>query len=248
MTDNSGGNVSFWVKPALKEEGTKMYAGNYTFTYVAVDDYKNKAKCNFSISIADTTPPVFENCIANQTFYVISKNNTDQMIEWEEPVAFDSVDDKNITMTSSLQHGFLSPGDYLANYTATDKSGNANTCQITISVKERKCDELPKPENGLRVCAKNITHTWCDFRCDFGFGFIGNDSIIENVVLHCENEKRVWSDNAPECSLIEQPTSVEEILTISLDSENQSCQDIAENVSLKIFLELALIFLSSKTS
>lgn len=225
-----------------------MYAGNYTFTYVAVDDHKNKAKCNFTISIADTTPPVFENCIVNQTFYVISKNNTEQMIEWEEPLAYDSVDDKNITMTSSLQHGFLNPGDYLANYTAIDKSGNENSCVITVTVKERKCDELSKPENGLRVCAKNLTHTWCDFRCDFGFGFFGNESIIENVVLHCENEKRVWNDNPPECSLIEQPTSVEEILTILLDSDNQSCQDISENVNLNIVEEYKQNYFFSKTS
>lgn len=226
-------NVTFWVKPALKEGGTKMYSGNYSFTYVAVDDFKNKAKCNFSITIFDNIPPVFENCIVNQTFYVASKNNTDQMIEWEEPFAYDNVDDKNITILSSMSYGILNPGEYVANYTAIDKAGNSNVCLVTVIVKEKKCDELEKPENGLRICAKNETMTWCDFRCNFGFGITENDSVIENVVMHCENDKRVWSsESAPECSLIEQPNTVEEVLTISLHSDNLQCEEFAQNVSL----------------
>lgn len=212
-----------------------MYAGFYNFTYVAVDDFKNKAKCNFSILIADLTPPVFENCQTNQTFFVSAKNNTDQMVEWEEPFAYDNVDDKNITITSSLQHGFLSPGEYFINYTAIDKSGNANFCFINITVKEKKCDELDKPENGLRVCAKNDTKTWCDFRCNFGYGITENDSVIENRVLSCDNDKRLWSDEAPECSAVEQPNSVEEVLTISLHSDNLLCEDVAQNVSIDFF-------------
>ena len=208
-----------------------MYAGNYTFTYVAVDDFKNKAKCNFTLLIGDNKPPTFENCITNQTFYVPSKNNTDQKVEWEEPFAFDNVDDKNVTILASLAHGFFNPGEYVANYTAVDKAGNANSCIINITVKEKKCDELGKPENGQRICAKNDTMTWCDFRCNFGFGFAENDSVVENVVLSCNNEKRFWSSEViPECSVVEQPNSVEEILTISLHSEELLCEDMAQNV------------------
>jgi sushi, von Willebrand factor type A, EGF and pentraxin domain-containing protein 1 len=228
-----------------------MYAGSYTFTYVAVDDFKNKAKCNFTISIFDNKPPNFENCVKNQTFYVSSKNNTGEMIEWEEPFFYDNVDDKNITISSNLKHGFYDPGEYFVNYTATDKSGNSNTCLISVNVKERKCDELEKPENGLRACAKNFTTTWCDFRCDFGYGITDNDSVIENVVYHCNNIERIWSQNViPECSLIEQPNSVEEVLTISLDSENLGCEDFTNNVSLRIEMKslLLLNFLFSKNS
>lgn len=213
-----------------------MYSGNYTFTYVAVDEFKNKAKCNFTIFIADTTPPVFENCIANQTFYILSSNATDQIVEWEEPHAFDNVDDKNITFTSSLQPGNFGPGEYTVNYTAIDTSGNAISCLVTVTVKEKKCGELEKPENGLRVCAKNETNTWCDFRCNFGYGITENDSIIENVVLHCDNEKRVWNNIVPECSRIEQPNSVEEVLTISLASEDMLCEEAEQNVSDRFYL------------
>lgn len=214
-----------------------MYSGDYIFTYVAVDDFKNKAKCNFTISISDKKAPIFENCITNQTFYVSSKNNTDQLIEWEEPFAYDNVDDKNITTLRSLKHGFLNPGEFLANYTAIDKSGNKNSCLINIVVKEKKCDEIEMPENGLRVCAKNKTTTWCDIRCNFGYGMTDNDSVIENVVLHCDNDKRIWSDEAPECSVVEQPNSVEEVLTISLHSDDLACEELAQNVSFQFEID-----------
>lgn len=210
-----------------------MYAGNYTFTYVALDEFKNKAKCNFSISIADKTPPRFENCITNQTFYVSSKNNSDQMIEWLEPFSYDSVDDRNITLVNSLQHGTLNPGEYLANYTAIDTSGNANSCLIDVIVKEKKCDELAKPENGLRICAKNETNTWCDFRCNFGFSFADNESLTENIIRHCDNEKRIWSsESVPDCLGVVEPSSVKEVLSISLESENLICEEMEENVRL----------------
>lgn len=209
-----------------------MYAGNYTFTYVAIDEVKNKAKCNFTISIADTTPPIFENCIANQTFYVV--NATSESIEWEEPHIYDNVDDKNITIIKSMNSSaFLPFGEHLVNYTATDRSGNTNSCLINLHVKEKKCDELDKPENGQRVCVKNDTMTWCDFRCNFGYGLMDNDTVIENLLLTCDLETRIWSiETVPECMAIEQPNTVEEVLTISLNSENLLCEDYAKNVSI----------------
>lgn len=225
--------MTFWVKPALKEGGTKMYAGNYTFTYVAVDEFKNKAKCNFTISIFDKTPPVFENCISEQLFYVSSKNNTNLLIEWEEPSAYDNVDDKNITIIKSLEHGFLNVGNYLVNYTAIDKTGNANQCLVNVTVKEKKCDDLEKPEHGQRLCAKNETMTWCDFRCNFGYAMMENQIVVENSVYFCNNENRTWSiETIPECTAVEQPNSAEEILTISLNSEGHLCEDLLKNVSM----------------
>lgn len=237
MEDNSGENVTFWVKPALKEEGTKMYKGNYTFTYVAIDEVKNKAKCNFSITIFDLTPPVFENCIENQTFYITSGKNV--TVEWEEPFAYDFVDDKNITVEKNLTHGPLEVGEYFVNYQATDLSGNSNSCMVQVNVKERKCDEPEKPENGQRLCAKNESMTWCDYRCNFGFGIIENDSIVESIMMQCDNDKRIWSrENIPECLTIEQPTEVEEVLTISFNSESLFCEDFIKKVCYINFISV----------
>lgn len=229
ITDNSGGNITFWVKPALKEDGTKMYLGNYTFTYVAIDEVKNKAKCNFTVSIVDVKPPVFENCIENQTFYIASGKNVS--IEWEVPLAYDNVDDRNITIMKNLSHGILDLGEYYINYTAIDQSKNLNSCLIHVSVKERKCDEPEKPENGHRVCAKNDSMTWCDFQCSFGFGIMENLSVVDSLMMHCNNDERVWSrEIIPECTAIEQPSSVEEVLTISFNSDALRCEDFTKKV------------------
>jgi hypothetical protein len=126
----------------------------------------------------------------------------------------------------------LNFGEHLVNYTAIDQSGNTNSCLIYIQVKEKKCDELEKPENGQRICAKNDTMTWCDFRCNFGYGLMDNETVIENLILTCDLDNRIWSrETIPECMKIEQPNSVQEVLTISLNSENLLCEDYAKNVS-----------------
>lgn len=83
----------------MKEEGVKLYMGNHTFTYVAVDDFKNKAKCNFTISVIDKTPPVLENCVTDQIIFIPNKVNNETFVEWEEPTAYDNVDDRNLTST-----------------------------------------------------------------------------------------------------------------------------------------------------
>lgn len=229
ISDNSENEVKFWVKPALNEEGTQMYTGEYRFTYVAVDEHKNKAKCNFTISIVDITPPIFENCINSQTIFISVGN---KRVEWDEPFAYDNVDDKNISVKRSDNFGDFNPGEYLIKYTAIDQSGNENYCNINLIVKEKKCEELEKPVNGQRVCFKNETHEWCDFRCDFGFGMYHNDFMLENVLTFCEKTASIWSiENLPECSLTEQPNSVEEIMTISLDTEHMACEDLEKNVS-----------------
>ena len=123
------------MKPALKEEGTKLYLGNYTFTYVAVDDFKNKARCNFSISVIDKTPPAIENCLAQQTFYVPKIFNNTELIEWEEPLAFDNANDENVTTFKSMNFSQLDVGSYQINYTFGDMSGNYNNCLIEVIVK-----------------------------------------------------------------------------------------------------------------
>lgn len=227
ISDNSEDEVKFWLKPAIND-GTKFYAGEYRFTYVAVDEHKNKAKCNFTISIVDITPPVFENCIENKTVF-ISKEN--KRVEWDEPFAYDNVDDKNISITQSHNFGDFNPGLYIVKYAAIDQSGNENYCQLNLTVKEKKCEELETPLNGLRVCFKNESHEWCDFRCDFGFGMYHNDIALVNVLTFCEKTAATWTiENIPECSFIEQPKTVEEIMTISLDTEHMACGDLEKNV------------------
>lgn len=135
VTDNSELNVTVWTKPVVKEEGIKLILGSHNFTYVAVDVFKNKAKCNFTVTVIDKTPPVLENCF-DQEFYVKNSQVKDKenFIEWEDPIIFD-YSNGNLTVNKSLEFGYLSFGVHSVDYKVTDEAGNTNQCSLNITVK-----------------------------------------------------------------------------------------------------------------
>lgn len=130
LWDNSLVNVTFWSKPALKENGTFLTKGVHNFVYVTVDAFKNKARCNFSITVEDTTPPVWEHCIDPE---VIKVRNNESLVEWEEPVAFDN-SNETLTIVQSLKPGYLPVGIHQVNYTATDSSNNTHSCLLNVTI------------------------------------------------------------------------------------------------------------------
>ncbi|XP_055618198.1 sushi, von Willebrand factor type A, EGF and pentraxin domain-containing protein 1-like [Toxorhynchites rutilus septentrionalis] len=216
--DNGGDNFTFWAKPAVREQGTKLFSGTHLFTYVAVDSFKNKAKCNFTVTIVDKTAPVFENCYDPPAFYITtSTNKNETLIEWDEPTVFDN-SNENITMTSNMRFGYHDVGNYQIVYQAKDSSDNVAECTLNITVKEYKCDNLPSPLNGQTVCAKNSSHTWCEISCDIEYTLYDQEN--DSLTLFCKNRHSKWeNDTVPECTPIEKPVAVEEVITISLGSE-----------------------------
>lgn len=130
IVDNSNLNVTFWSKPALKENGTMLPRGDHVFTYVTVDAFKNKARCNFTISVLDVTPPVLDNCIDPEVIKIRS-NNT--LVEWDEPIVYDNSNEP-INVTQSLKPGNISTGVHVVNYTAVDMSNNVNFCILNVTV------------------------------------------------------------------------------------------------------------------
>ncbi|XP_055587381.1 sushi, von Willebrand factor type A, EGF and pentraxin domain-containing protein 1-like [Uranotaenia lowii] len=225
--DNGGDNFTFWTKPAIKEQGTKLFGGVHLFTYVAVDSFKNKAKCNFSLKIIDSTAPVIENCNDPAIFFVTSQENVNETwIEWDEPTVFDN-SDENVTLDRDMDFGFHDAGNYSVTYKAEDSSGNAVECVLNVTVKVRTCDPLPSPPNGESVCAKNSSHTWCEVTCHFDHSF--HDLDESSVTLFCDNRSPKWQyETVPECTAIEKPDAVEEVFTINLGAEGDSLCDDSE--------------------
>ncbi|XP_065089093.1 sushi, von Willebrand factor type A, EGF and pentraxin domain-containing protein 1-like [Ochlerotatus camptorhynchus] len=223
--DNGGDNFTFWSKPAIKDNGTKLYNGTHLFTYVALDSFKNKAKCNFTVTVMDKTAPVIESCYNPAPFYISSsKNNNETYVTWDEPTVFDN-SNENITMTRSIDFGYLDVGEYEVIYHAEDSAGNAAECMVNVTVKEYKCENLPSPPNGQTICAKNASHTWCEVSCLFDHTF--HDREDNSAILLCNNRNPKWhKDTIPECTAIEKPTAVEEVITISLGSDTTTlCND-----------------------
>lgn len=228
VSDNSELNVTIWTKPVIKEDGIKLIIGSHNFTYLAVDAFKNKEKCNFTVTVIDKTPPVLENCF-DQEFFVTNSQVKDKesFIEWEDPIIFD-YSNGNLTVNKSLQFGYLSFGVHSVNYNVTDEAGNSNQCTLNITVKEQLCSPLISPINGTSICAKNSTNMWCEVTCNVGHGLydVYDEVLLENFTLNCEHELAKWKyDSIPDCSLLDIPTSVDELFSVSFDSETSICDD-----------------------
>ncbi|XP_058442915.1 sushi, von Willebrand factor type A, EGF and pentraxin domain-containing protein 1-like isoform X2 [Malaya genurostris] len=231
--DNGGDNFTFWAKPAIKEHGIKLHKGTHLFTYVAIDSFKNKAKCNFTVTIIDNSAPVFESCYDPPVYYLTAtKNKNETFIEWDEPTVFDN-SNESITVTRSMNFGYHDIGDYQVTYRARDSSDNIAECTLNVTVKESRCDDQPSPQNGQTICAKNTSHTWCEISCNNEHTFHDQDS--SSIVLFCDNRNPKWlNDTILECSAIEKPTAVEEIITISLGPNAESlCDNDAKKTEIE---------------
>lgn len=227
------------MKPAVKDEGVKLILGNHTFTYVAVDSFKNKAKCNFTIIVLDITAPVLDNCINPPEFFIPTSQTAPgnlTFIEWESPTIYDN-SNAELNITQNIKSGHLGVGVHQINYTAVDSSNNQNTCLMNVTVNALKCDLLASPANGQSLCAKNTTHTWCEIICDFGYAIYDEsaDSHLDTFQLYCENDAPKWKyETIPDCTKMELPDSIEQIVSIAIDlNETTSCNDTAATEKLQ---------------
>lgn len=219
--------------------------GDYTFTYVAVDAFKNKAKCSFTIKVVDRTPPSMENCYdevqvilipsncsATPTALTSDRSSSPCYIQWNDPIIYDNSND-HLWVTQSLNPGYLSVGQYDVLYSAEDNSGNRNSCTIKLIVKHPQCDVLRSPLHGQSVCAKNATHTWCDVTCDHGHGIYDEieQSHIEHVQLMCHNDFAKWKyDVIPDCTLLSAPLSMGTVFSLTMDAPNVNCSTVTDEV------------------
>ncbi|XP_031635123.1 sushi, von Willebrand factor type A, EGF and pentraxin domain-containing protein 1-like isoform X2 [Contarinia nasturtii] len=232
VTDNSGGNITFFLKPSVKEDGVQLQLGNHTFSYIAVDPFRNKARCNFTIIVLDITPPNIDNCINPPEIFIPSAQNlTDNrsFVDWAAPIIYDN-SNIDVNVTQSIHPGHIGIGVHTVIYTAIDSSGNKNVCTSNVTVKPLQCNTLSAPANGKSLCAKNETHTWCDVVCDLGFSiYDGDDEHSDHVRYICENDSAQWPyDPLPDCTKIELPDSIEQVFSITLDDDVTVCKNNSE--------------------
>lgn len=235
--------MTYWLKPSVKTTGVKLPLGDHVFTYVAVDSFKNKAKCNFTISVIDITPPIFETCIdpAEITVAICPDDDikANCVADWEDPIVYDN-SGIEVYMNQTQYPGLLSIGKHKVVYNAYDNFGNHNSCVINVSIKQLTCDVLASPLNGQTLCAKNISHTWCEVVCDVGHAIYDPtaNTHLDNVQLFCENNEPKWKyESIPDCTPIEMPAAIEHVISIALDSETSVCSDsqTKEDVNFWIF-------------
>lgn len=216
----------------MKDDGVKLTLGTHTFTYIAVDAFRNKAKCNFDVTVLDITPPNIDNCINPPEMYIPNSLNSTRnrtFVDWDAPIIYDN-SNTDVNVTQSIYPGHIGIGVHVVTYSATDSSNNQNTCTLNVTVKPLQCNTLSPPDNGQLLCARNGTHTWCDVTCELGFTmYEGDDEQSDHVRLLCENDNPQWAyDPLPDCTTIDLPDSIEQVFSITLDDDTVICSNNSE--------------------
>ncbi|KAK6179269.1 hypothetical protein SNE40_011671 [Patella caerulea] len=164
--DNSGFIPRTIAVPALVPPA-KLPIGYTTITYIAEDWNKNKAKCKVYIHVIDNTPPRVDKCFSPKAVVSQDKHGT---VTWEEPLFSDN-SGETLQIVKSHSPGRFPRGKTNVTYTATDKSGNNNTCVLEINVIPHPCEIPPPPVNGNRTCFENEEGVICKLFCMDDYAF-----------------------------------------------------------------------------
>ena len=120
--DLSEYTLSLETKDVLKEGKTEV-------TIKAVDAYKNETEKTCTLErVEDTTPPTIEGV---EDLYAYQGN----AVDYTSVTVSDDLD-SNPTLTVNGEVDFSTPGTYIINYSATDRTGNITSIDRSIIVQE----------------------------------------------------------------------------------------------------------------
>jgi len=109
--------------------GQSFPQGVNTVTYTATDASGNTATGFFTVTVLDTSKPVFTSVPAN-----ITSGSCHNNVSYATPVATDNCT-VSVSLLSGLPSGATFPvGVTTIRYTATDASGNVRQCSFTVTV------------------------------------------------------------------------------------------------------------------
>jgi len=162
-TDNIDPNPTVVCSPA---SGFDFPQGTTTVTCTATDESGNEATASFTITVQDTTPPVFVVVPGDLTVEQATATGTE--VDFVA-TATDNID-ANPTVVCSPPSGSMFPlGTTTVTCTATDESGNQATADFTITVEDTTVpvpgpvivinllQDTLRPPNGRLVHVANIS-------------------------------------------------------------------------------------------
>nr|XP_054770576.1 hyalin-like [Lytechinus pictus] len=138
-TDNSG------IEPVVSRShssGSSFPEGATTVTIEFTDSALNTAQCIFVVNViqSDPVPPLITGCPADIE-RSISLEATDTPVSWMPPRATDN-DGEIPDLISNFSPGArFSPGVWNVIYTFTDRAGNLQQCQFSITIS--RVDDVP---------------------------------------------------------------------------------------------------------
>ncbi|KAL1489564.1 hypothetical protein ABEB36_013517 [Hypothenemus hampei] len=228
VTDNSGLEVSLWIKPGIINiTEYKFVIGLTPITYFAQDVFNNAITCKFYVEILDKEPPSIEDCISPVPF-LIPKITEEIKVSWDEPNIFDN--SQNVFVTKSHEFGSLKIGTTLVTYTAKDPSGNINVCNLNITLEESQCPDLIPPLNSHSECQNQSNGIQCVITCQEGYAIpLQISSEFENSIsIVCNHEEAMWYTQDgmlfPECSVSVVADKSQEG-KVEIPSDDNACPD-----------------------
>lgn len=114
----------------------RLPLGANVVTYTAKDDSDNERSYSFTVTVVDTTPPVFDQCPSDMELVADPITCKAKNVQWAVPVPFDFCLDK--VVLPNFKPGDDFPiGTTAITYLAIDRSGNRGTCKFEIIVKDK---------------------------------------------------------------------------------------------------------------
>ena len=128
-TDNCG--ISSFT--STHNPGDTFPLGKTTVTYTATDNNGQTTTCSFQVEVVDDIAPSITGCPGDIMATEIDPIDKTATVNWQEPTAMDNCAMSNFSSTHSPGMKF-NQGNTLVTYTATDQSGNVQTCSFTVVV------------------------------------------------------------------------------------------------------------------
>ena len=176
-----------WVEPTA-DDGFYSLVDTFTSThssgdlfpvgitnviYTATDLYDNSSTCEFTITVNDIAPPVFESCATDIIITELDLNAQSAIVTWQEPIVSDNCP-TSIIISSNFSSGDRFPlGRTEVTYTAIDASGNSATCKFSITIEE---NTIPVGDKAFTPNNDNINDVW----------------VIENIENYPDNHVMIF--------------------------------------------------------
>ncbi len=180
--------------------GNVFNVGLSSVNYTVLDVSGNSQSCAFTVTVVDTTKPLFVNCPADTTVYA-SSSSCGATANWIAPVANDNCSSVSVNQVQGGVSGSVfSVGTHKIIYVATDASGLTDTCDFNIIVVDTVAPTITCPNsftqaNNLNSCGAtilNISPTYSDncsvvsivFNVTGASSFSGNNNASGNLFNH----------------------------------------------------------------
>lgn len=131
-----------------KPSGSTFHLGSTTVTCKAKDNGGNKTEASFTITVVDTTAPVFAGAPANITGEATGP--TGRKVTYTKPSATDAADGSVAVVCTPASGSTFARGTTTVACTATDNAGNTSSTSFTVTIVDTTAPTitLSKPAQG----------------------------------------------------------------------------------------------------